>query len=185
MDRQYRILLIVAAALVVFFGVQAQTRLAGLRRHAAAVQARLDALLDRRATHLPAVLDLVAAGGGDPAALGADAAAGFHAWQQAGTAAARLQAAAELEGRVARLLAAADLRPDLAEDPRLVKLREERLETDPPLEMERRRHTEAVREYAAAARRFPTVAFAWLFGRRAPRAYFDPPPAPSNNTVDK
>ncbi len=141
MSKQAWVLLIVAAILLAFFGIQASTRLIGLDRDVAEKWARLEPGLARRAD---AALALAEAVPGAAAVAVAEAAA---AWQAARSARDRVHAAVRLDQAVTGLDAAA------GNADRVQALRAELREAGARIEVDRRRFEEAVFEYNTGIRR--------------------------------
>src|SRR5205814_7039468 len=86
----------------------------------------------------------------------------------------RIEAANELSGALGRLLAIAERYPDLKANQQFARLSDELAGTENRIAVERMRYNDAVREYNAYIKSFPTVLYANAFGFR-PQKYFEAP----------
>jgi LemA protein len=91
-----------------------------------------------------------------------------------GTRAEKIDAATEMSGALGRLLAIAERYPDLKANQQFARLSDELAGTENRIAVERMRYNEAVRDYNAAIKSFPTTLYARAFGFE-PEKYFEAP----------
>jgi len=87
----------------------------------------------------------------------------------------KIAAANEMTGALGRLLAIAEQYPDLKANQQFAKLSDELAGTENRIAVERMRYNDAVREYNAYIKSFPTVLYAPSLGFK-PEKYFEAPP---------
>src|SRR5204862_3145648 len=76
----------------------------------------------------------------------------------------KIAAANEMTGALGRLLAIAERYPDLKANQQFARLSDELAGTENRIAVERMRYNEAVRDYNAYIKRFPTALYAGPFG---------------------
>jgi len=87
----------------------------------------------------------------------------------------KIAAANEMSGALGRLLAIAEQYPDLKANQQFARLSDELAGTENRIAVERMRYNDAVREYNAYTKAFPTVLYAESLGFK-PEKYFEAPP---------
>jgi LemA protein len=87
----------------------------------------------------------------------------------------QIEAANQLSGALGRLLALAERYPDLKANQQFSKLSDELAGTENRIAVERMRYNDAVRDFNAYVKSFPTVLYARSFGFE-PQPYFEVPP---------
>jgi LemA protein len=87
----------------------------------------------------------------------------------------KIAAANEMSGALGRLLAIAEQYPDLKANQQFARLSDELAGTENRIAVERMRYNDAVREYNAYIKAFPTVLYAESLGFK-PEKYFEAPP---------
>jgi LemA protein len=87
----------------------------------------------------------------------------------------KIAAANEMTGALGRLLAIAEQYPDLKANQQFARLSDELAGTENRIAVERMRYNDAVREYNAYIKSFPTAFYASSLGFK-PEKYFEAPP---------
>jgi len=87
----------------------------------------------------------------------------------------KIAAANEMSGALGRLLAIAERYPDLKANQQFARLSDELAGTENRIAVERMRYNDAVREYNAYIKAFPTILYAESLGFK-PEKYFEAPP---------
>src|SRR5213082_1259978 len=87
----------------------------------------------------------------------------------------KIDAANEMTGALGRLLAIAEQYPDLKANQQFARLSDELAGTENRIAVERMRYNDAVREYNAYIKSFPTVLYAQSLGFKEEK-YFEAPP---------
>jgi len=87
----------------------------------------------------------------------------------------KIAAANEMTGALGRLLAIAEQYPDLKANQQFARLSDELAGTENRIAVERMRYNDAVREYNAYIKSFPTALYAASLGFK-PEKYFEAPP---------
>ena len=96
----------------------------------------------------------------------------------------KIAAANEMTGALGRLLAIAEQYPDLKANQQFARLSDELAGTENRIAVERMRYNDAVREYNAYIKSFPTALYAQSLGFKAEKYFEAPPEAQKAPRVD-
>jgi LemA protein len=164
---------LVIGAIVAFLVVGGYNRLVALDQRADQSFADIDVQLKQRQDLIPNLVETVKGyaaherGTLDAVTQARAAAAGAHNVNE------RVEAENMLSGALGRLFAVAEAYPDLKANTNFQQLQTELSDIENKLAAARRFFNNAVAEFNAARRQFPTVLFAGLFGFGSDKPFFD------------
>lgn len=167
------IVIVVVVAVIGFIVVGAYNRLVALDQRADQSFADIDVQLKQRQDLIPNLVETVKGyatherGTLDAVTQARAAAAGAHNINE------RVQAENMLTGALGRLFAVAEAYPDLKANTNFQQLQTELSDIENKLAAARRFFNNAVSEFNAARRQFPTVLFAALVGFGSDKPFFD------------
>ncbi len=167
------IVIVVIVAVIGFIVVGAYNRLVALDQRADQSFADIDVQLKQRQDLIPNLVETVKGyatherGTLDAVTQARAAAAGAHNINE------RVQAENMLTGALGRLFAVAEAYPDLKANTNFQQLQTELSDIENKLAAARRFFNNAVSEFNAARRQFPTVLFAALVGFGSDKPFFD------------
>jgi LemA protein len=164
---------LVVGAIVAFIVIGGYNRLVALDQRADQSFADIDVQLKQRQDLIPNLVETVKGyaaherGTLDAVTAARAAAAGAHNVNE------RVEAENMLSGALGRLFAVAEAYPDLKANTNFQQLQTELSDIENKLAAARRFFNNAVAEFNAARRQFPTVLFAGLFGFGSDKPFFD------------
>ncbi len=167
------IVIVVIVAVIGFIVVGGYNRLVALDQRADQSFADIDVQLKQRQDLIPNLVETVKGyaaherGTLDAVTAARAAAAGAHNVNE------RVEAENMLSGALGRLFAVAEAYPDLKANTNFQQLQTELSDIENKLAAARRFFNNAVSEFNAARRQFPTVLFAGLFGFGSDKPFFD------------
>ena len=167
------IVIVVIVAVIGFIVVGGYNRLVALDQRADQSFADIDVQLKQRQDLIPNLVETVKGyatherGTLDAVTQARAAAAGAHNVNE------RVEAENMLSGALGRLFAVAEAYPDLKANTNFQQLQTELSDIENKLAAARRFFNNAVSEFNAARRQFPTVLFAGLFGFGSDKPFFD------------
>lgn len=167
------IVIVVIVAVIGFIVMGGYNRLVALDQRADQSFADIDVQLKQRQDLIPNLVETVKGyaaherGTLDAVTAARAAAAGAHNVNE------RVEAENMLSGALGRLFAVAEAYPDLKANTNFQQLQTELSDIENKLAAARRFFNNAVAEFNAARRQFPTVLFAGLFGFGSDKPFFD------------
>lgn len=171
-------LAVVAVVLLVAVGMY--NRVVTLDTGVSQAWGQVENVLQRRMDLIPNLVSVVKAYAKHERELFVKVAEARQAYAGARTISEKAQAATQVEGLVGRLLAIAENYPTLRASENFSRLQDELAGTENRIAVERMRYNDAVGQYNATIRRFPTVFLARMFGF-ASKTFFEA--APGAKTV--
>jgi LemA protein len=149
-------------------------RLVGLREAIDGAWAQVENQLQRRNDLIPNLLEVTKGYAAHEKAIFEAVANARARMLAAGTREEQIAASGEVSSALSRLLALAENYPNLKADAQFARLSDELAGTENRIATERRRYNEVVQEYNTAAKSFPTVITAKVFGF-GEQKYFEAP----------
>jgi len=167
------IILGVIVALVLIFGVGAYNRLVGLDQRADQAFADIDVQLKQRQDLIPNLVETVKGYASHERGTLEAVTAARNAATQATSVNDKVQAENMLTGALGRLFALSEAYPDLKANTNFQQLQAELSDIENKLAAARRFFNNAVQEFNAVRRQFPTILFAGIVGYGADKTFFD------------
>jgi len=167
------IILGVIVALVLIFGVGAYNRLVGLDQRADQAFADIDVQLKQRQDLIPNLVETVKGYASHERGTLEAVTAARSAAAQATSVNDKVQAENMLTGALGRLFALSEAYPDLKANTNFQQLQAELSDIENKLAAARRFFNNAVQEFNAVRRQFPTILFAGIVGYGADKTFFD------------
>ncbi|MBN8552692.1 MAG: LemA family protein [Caulobacterales bacterium] len=167
------IILGVIIALVLVFGVGAYNRLVGLDQRADQAFADIDVQLKQRQDLIPNLVETVKGYAGHERGTLEAVTAARSAAAQATSVNDKVQAENMLTGALGRLFALSEAYPDLKANANFQQLQAELSDIENKLAAARRFFNNAVQEFNAVRRQFPTILFAGVVGYGSDKTFFD------------
>lgn len=163
----------VIVILVLVFGVGAYNRLVGLDQRADQAFADIDVQLKQRQDLIPNLVETVKGYATHEAGTLEAVVQARNAATQATSVNDKVQAENMLTGALGRLFALSEAYPDLKANANFQQLQAELSDIENKLAAARRFFNNAVQEFNAVRRQFPTILFAGLVGYGSDKAFFD------------
>ncbi len=167
------IIVVVIVALVLIFGVGAYNRLVGLDQRADQAFADIDVQLKQRQDLIPNLVETVKGYASHEKGTLEAVIQARNAATQAGSVNDKVQAENVLSASLGRLFALAEAYPDLKANSNFQQLQAELSDIENKLAAARRFFNNAVQEFNAVRRQFPTILFAGMVGYGVDKAFFD------------
>ena len=163
----------VIVVLVLVFGVGAYNRLVGLDQRADQAFADIDVQLKQRQDLIPNLVETVKGYATHEAGTLEAVIQARNAATQATSVNDKVQAENMLTGALGRLFALSEAYPDLKANANFQQLQAELSDIENKLAAARRFFNNAVQEFNAVRRQFPTILFAGMVGYGADKPFFD------------
>jgi len=165
--------IIVFVILAALFGVGIYNGLISKDENVNQAWAQVDTVLQRRYDLIPNLVNTVKGYAKHEKDVFENIARLRSQWGEAKTQETRAEAAGKMESALARLLLVVENYPTLKADKNFMALQDELAGTENRIAVERRRYNDAVRDYNASVRRFPSNLFARMMGLPKNRTYFE------------